>query len=303
VITIEDVIARIPDWRAAATSVTPLAGGITNLSYRVEVNGEAFVVAIAGQDTERLGIDRHRAYQCTLAAAQTGVGPEVVYFLPADGILVTRFIAGRRLAAWEVAQPELLARIVRSLHGYHGGPVFPGPFSPFRTLEDYLQVARAHDAPLPADIERVYERIAAIEAATRQPPERLRPCHNDLWESNLIDDGAWVRIIDWEYAGMGDVHFDLANFAVHNAFSGAQDEALLRAYFGEISQTGVARLSLLKIVAELREAMWAMVALNLAATAASGFDCIGYARTHLARCRQALENPRVPAWLHVLTPE
>lgn len=300
--TIEDVIARIPEWRAAAPSVAPLSGGITNLSYRVEVNGEAFVVAIPGQDTELLGIDRHRAYRCTLAAAQAGVGPAVAYFLADDGVLVTRFIAGRRLAAGEAAQPEPLARIVRSLQRYHGGPAFPGSFSSFRTLGEYLRTAQAHGAPLPADIEQVYDGIAAIEAATRQPAKRLRPCHNDLWESNLIDDGARVRIIDWEYAGMGDVYFDLANFAIHNRFSDVQDEALLRAYFGKVSQAGVARLALLKIAAELREAMWAMVALNLAATATSGFDCIAYAQTHFARCRQGLGDPRLPARLRALAP-
>ena len=43
-----------------------------------------------------------------------------------------------------------------------------------------------------------------IEAAFLADPIELRPCHNDLLNANFIDDGARIRIIDWEYAGMGD---------------------------------------------------------------------------------------------------
>ena len=38
------------------------------------------------------------------------------------------------------------------------------------------------------------------------------PCHNDLLNANFIDDGARIRIVDWEYAGMGDRWFDLGNY-------------------------------------------------------------------------------------------
>jgi thiamine kinase-like enzyme len=300
-ITIEEAIARIPRWAAAEISSAPLGGGITNRNYRVEVNGEAFVVSLSSKDTALLGIDRRRTYQSTLAASQTGVGPELVYFHPDDGILVTRFIVGRHLTAREVAQPQILERVVRSLHLYHAGPLLAGHFSPFRTLDAHLRVAQARGAPLPRDFEEMCGRIAAIETAVRGHGI-VRPCHNDLWESNLLDNGTLVRIIDWEYAGMGDVHFDLANFAIHNSFADAQDEALLHAYYGTVSDAEVALLKLLKIVAEVREAMWAVVAQNLAATAASGFDCVGYAGTHFDRCRKALRDPRVSGWLRALTP-
>lgn len=299
-ITIEEAIARIPLWAAAEISVAPLGGGITNLNYRVEVNGEAFVVSLSSEDTAVLGIDRRQTYQSTLAASQTGVGPEVVYFRPDDGILVTRFIFGRRLTAREAAQPQILERVVRSLHRYHVGPVLAGHFSPFRTLDAYLRVAQARGTALPQDIGEMCDRISAIEAAVRGYGV-LRPCHNDLWESNLIDDGRTIRIIDWEYAGTGDVYFDLANFAIHNTFEDADDEALLRTYFGAVRTAGVARLKLLKAVAELREAMWAVVAQHLLATSASGFDASAYAAIHFARCRSALADPRISGWLDGLT--
>jgi thiamine kinase-like enzyme len=307
-ITIDEAIARIPEWKGArAESVTRLSGGITNLNYRVEIGGDTFVVSIAGAGTEALGINRELAYQCTRAASDLGVGPGVAYVLPADGVLVTRFIFGRRLTAADAAHSETLTRIVRSFQRYHAGPAFPGVFSPFETLRAYLRTAKTSEAQvsgagIPEDIGLLYERIAAIEEAVRRDGEIARPCHNDLWESNLIDDGPMIRIIDWEYAGTGNVYFDLANFAIHNTFADPQDEALVRGYFGDVPRAGFARLRLLKIVAELREAMWAMVAQGLPATRASGFDTRGYAETHFARCRRAATDPRLQGWLRALRP-
>jgi thiamine kinase-like enzyme len=258
------------------------------------VDGEVFVVRLEGTRSGRLGIDRHREYGCLVAASRTGVGPEVLYCRPEEGILVTRFIDGRRLTAEETGRQEMIERIVRSLHLYHDGPAFQGVFSPFPILEEYRRTAQALGAPLPDDLGSMYERAAEIRAALQQDRPASRPTHNDLWSPNFIDDGDLVRILDWEYAGMGDVYFDLANFAMHQAFSDAQDETLLRTYFDDVSDAGFARLKLLRIVAELREGMWCMAGMD-----ASGvdFDFLGYAATHFDRCREGLADMRVPRWL------
>lgn len=293
--TIDEAMARIPQWRTASSwTAAPLAGGITNINYRVEVDGEAFVVRLTGPRSERLGIDRDREYRCLLAAAHSGVGPDVVYCLPAAGLLVTRFIEGRRLTAEQAGRPQMIPRIVRSLQLYHRGPVFTGQFSPLRTLQDYLRTAQAGGAPLPGDIGWLYERVGAIVAALRPGQPAVCPTHNDLWAPNLIDDGRLVRIVDWEYAAMGDPSFDLANLSIHQTFSDAQDEALLQAYLGLPVGAASARMMLWKIVAELREAMWCMAGMD---TPGSDFDFLGYTATHFQRCRLGLADARLPRWL------
>jgi thiamine kinase-like enzyme len=292
--TIEDAIARIPSWQRASLRVTPLRGGVTNFNYRVDVDGEAFVVRIAAEGAERLGIDRRREYLCAVAASRTGVAPEVVHVLPVEGILVTRFVAGRHLSGDEMTKPDVVERAVQAMRRYHGGPAFEGIFSAFRAIEAYVREARRAGSPLPADIDELHGRAAEIESALRSAEMSARPCHNDLWGPNLIDDGLQVRVVDWEYAGMGDIFFDLANFAMHREASDALDEALLRSYFGVVSGAAFARLKLLQIVAELREALWYVVAL----TVSSRWPDYGaHADAHFTRYRQALEHPRLPAWL------
>ena len=49
-------------------------------------------------------------------------------------------------------------------------------------------------------------------------------CHNDLLNANFITDGERIWIVDWEYAGMGDRFFDLANFSVNHGLSADENE-------------------------------------------------------------------------------
>jgi thiamine kinase-like enzyme len=58
---------------------------------------------------------------------------------------------------------------------------------------------------------------------------------------------------------MSDPFFDLANVSVNNGFPMDAEITLLRHYIGDVSEPVVSTLHLMKIVSELREAMWGVV--------------------------------------------
>jgi len=66
------------------------------------------------------------------------------------------------------------------------------------------------------------ERVRETEIALKRDPYTPRPCHDDLLNLNFLDAHGEIRILDWEYAGMGDIFFDLANFASHHRFDDDQ---------------------------------------------------------------------------------
>ena len=56
-----EAISRVPQWAGAhEIKTSPLGGGITNRNFRVDVDGESFVLRIGGEKTELLGIDRRK---------------------------------------------------------------------------------------------------------------------------------------------------------------------------------------------------------------------------------------------------
>ena len=290
---IERIIEQIPGWSRAGATVSPLEGGITNQNYRVDMGDETFVLRISGKGTHLLGIDRQRESACTRIAAQVGVGAEVVHFLASEEVLVTRFIPGSPISPELAAQPETLRRIVEAMHRYHAGPDFPGSFSPFGTVRSYHTLASERGVPFPDTLPRVFALMARIEDAL-SGVKQVRPCHNDLLASNFIDDGNVIRILDWEYAGMGDRFFDLGNFAVNQSLDAERCELLLAYYFGQATAANLAHLHLMRLASDLRESFWGFLQLGVSEL---DFDYQAYAHHHLNRFLKNVEESPFDSWL------
>ncbi|HYY32228.1 MAG TPA: phosphotransferase [Gaiellaceae bacterium] len=280
----EEIAARV--WPDHGIELEPLGGGITNQNFKVAVGGGLFVLRIGGKDTELLGIDRSVEHGASLVAAASGVGPEVVDFIEPDGYLVTRFVEGRPIPPEEMHRPETAARVANVLRLIHEGPPIPGRFDSFRVVEAYARTAEEHGVRVPQAYSWAKERADEIERARGRQP--LRPCHNDLLNANFIDDGARIRIVDWEYAGMGDVFFDLANFSINHEFGESENDAFLRAYFGELRAEDSASLRLMRFMSDFREAMWGVVQQGISELE---FDFVAYADEHFARLERTAAEP------------
>jgi thiamine kinase-like enzyme len=290
-IEVERIAARV--WPDGWSELEPLGGGITNRNFKVVAGGEAFVLRVGGADTHLLGIDRDAEHRASLAAAAAGVAPEVVAFVEPEGYLVTRFVEGAPVPVEEMRRPERLAAVVAALHRFHDGAPVPGRFDAFRVVEAYEATAAERGVAVPPEYARAKALADAIER--RLDPRPLRPCHNDLLNANFIGDGGRLWIVDWEYAGMGDPLFDLANFAVNHELDAAGDDELLRAYSGELRAEERRDLRLLRFMSDFREAMWGVVQ---QAVSELDFDFRGYAAEHFERLERTAATDEFRAALH-----
>ena len=276
----ETILERL--WPGRGARLEPLGGGITNRNFKVSVGGEAFVLRIGGKDTELLGIDRAAEHAASLVAAELGLAPDVVAFVEPEGYLVTRYVDG------EVGRADV-ERVGALLRQLHRGPALPSRFDCFRVVEVYRDTAVERGAAVP----RAYAR--AKELADRMERRRAgvssSPCHNDLLNANFIDDGARLWLVDWEYAGMGDPFFDLANFAVNHELDGEGEQALLAAYGSNDQDT----LVLMRFMSDFREAMWGVVQQVVSEL---DFDFVDYAERHFERLERTAAEPRFRAALH-----
>jgi thiamine kinase-like enzyme len=204
---------------------------------------------------------------------------------------VTGFIEGRPVTPEELRTPAGLAEVAAALRAIHAGPPLPTAFSPFELSARYARTARERGGRIPAAYEEVSAAADRVAAVRRFEPV---PCHNDLLTANFLHDGARLRILDWEYAGMGDPVFDLANFASHHDLSPGDEAAFVAAYFGEATPARLAAVGLMRLMAAFWEAMWGVVQ---ATVSELDFDFGAYAEEHLARVRASLADPRFETWL------
>jgi thiamine kinase-like enzyme len=291
----EQIAARV--WPGRSAKVEALGGGITNHNFKVNVDGEAFVLRVGGKDTDLLGIDRLVEHGASRVAAELGIGPAVAAFVEPEGYLVTRFIAGDPIPPEKMREPVTIARAAQTLRLLHDGPEIPGRFDSFRVVEAYCVTATAHGVRIPDAYESA-KRIAD-EIERKRGRQTLAPCHNDLLNANFIDDGERIRIVDWEYAGMGDRFFDLANFSINHEFGEEQNEALLASYRGEVDEWDRAALTLMRFMSDFREAMWGVVQQGISELE---FDFVAYAAEHFARLERTASEPAFRAALEAAKP-
>lgn len=277
-----DPITALSCWRGSVT-VEPLSGGITNRNYRVLDGDQAYVVRLC-EELPHLGIDRRNESLCQSLAHEIGIAPRVVYEEP--GVLVSEFVEGATCSAEDLRESDLLRRlaaVVRQYHDawdrLHGEVVY---FSAFQTVETYAVTAATRGVKLPEELDELL-------ADARQLAHRLSPfqpvlCHNDLLAANILDDGATLRIVDWEYAGVGNPLFDLASISSNAALTGDQERTLLEAYRGELVERDRVEVQILKTVSLLREALWSFIQ---TVSSDLDFDYRKYASDNLQAYREA----------------
>jgi thiamine kinase-like enzyme len=291
---LEKVVEAVPGWTGLAVRAEVLEGGITNRNFRVEVAGESFVLRLAGRDTELLGIDREAERRAAEAAAAAGVAPEVYAYLPEHGALITRFVDAEPLPAADLERPDVMASVVDAVKAIHAMAPIPSTFDAFRVVRDYRSTAEARGVRIPLAYERALAAADRIAGAFAASPATVRPCHNDLLNENFLVRDGKVVIVDYEYAGMGDPFFDLGNLSVNNGISEDAQETLLKHYVGRPTNPARARLALMRIMSDFREAMWGVVQQGISSL---DVDYVGYAERHIARCLESAGDRRFDTWL------
>jgi thiamine kinase-like enzyme len=280
---------------AAEGEPTVLGGGITNHNFRARFGGREVVVRLPGNDTELLGSDRSGEREANALAAAAGLAPAVLAALEDPVVLVTAFIEGPTMEPADLRDPAALAELGGALRRIHACGTIAARFDAFRLVEDYAAATRARGGRVPDAYERAHAVAARIEAAPALSGGTAVLCHDDLLPANFIASPDGIRIVDWEYAGMGSRWFDLGNFAVNNELGPAEEEAFLSAYLGAApSPADLAALRLMRLMSDFREAMWGVVQ---TAISDLDFDFADYARRHFDRLLSAAEGPEFESLL------
>jgi thiamine kinase len=160
----------------------------------------------------------------------------------AQGILVTRYL-GPTCDAIQLGEPAYIKRLARVFRRLHALPALEGireihlPTVIAGYLETLQTLSRNSPLSEPSLTARALERAAEISESTLPCL-----CHNDVHHLNVVD-CAPLRLLDWEYAGIGDAFFDLASLSVYEEYSQQQRQQLLDAYLGSVTAADLERLA------------------------------------------------------------
>jgi thiamine kinase-like enzyme len=261
-----DALARVPFFanirRQEVVEIERLDGALTNVSYKVTIGSVSYALRLAGEGTSDF-IDRTAEEHNARAAAAAGVSAEILYFDARDGTMVTRFIDGVSMNGGEGfgRDAEAPVRATRALKRVHTlGRLFRSRFDVFAEIEGYLGLLRKGRTPLPEGYHEAGRRARVVRRALEASPAPLVPCHNDPWPGNLLDADGRIYLLDWEYSGMNDPAWDLADLSVEAGFDAEQDRAMMEAYRGGPAPPALySRLEVYKAMSDLHWSVWGLV--------------------------------------------
>ncbi len=210
-------------------------GGLTNHTYHVTLkNGEEYVVRIPGEGTEQM-INRNNEMISTKLACELGVDAKMLYF-GEDGSKITEYIPNAvTMSCDTLREEERIYQVADVFKKMHSCGVNTGvPFEVFDMAAEYESIISEMNVAMFEDYAenktKVMQIKSQIDKAVNAPKV---PCHNDPLCENWVIGNGRMYLIDWEYAGMNDGMWDVADVSIEADFDENQDTLLLTAYLGK----------------------------------------------------------------------
>lgn len=207
-------------------------GGLTNHTYHVTfADGGEYVVRIPGEGTEEM-IVRSDEEKSTRLACELGVDAKMLYF-GKDGSKVTEYLKNAEtMSAETLKDPVRIAQVADVFNVMHSCGKDTGvPFEVFDMAAGYEKIIADMNVPMFDDYADSKAKVMAIKAEIDASKEIKKvPCHNDpLCENWVVSEGK-MYLIDWEYAGMNDGMWDIADVSIEANYGDEQDALLLEKY-------------------------------------------------------------------------
>jgi len=188
-------------------------GGVTRRTYLIEDKDSKTLLTLrlTANHYAQLNIDWERERFILDAIKDIGVAPKLFYM--DQYVQIREFLIGRHPVRGEQDESVVtsIAETIRLVHQQKIPDSYP--ISVRNELNYYY--TRVSDSLLKESIENMHEVILDLLTSTDgqlTSKYTLTICHNDLLPENILITPSGVRILDWEYAGLGNPLFDVAVF-------------------------------------------------------------------------------------------
>ncbi|MEG1630295.1 MAG: phosphotransferase [Erysipelotrichaceae bacterium] len=208
-------------------------GGLTNKTFKVATNKGTIIVRLPGPGTEEL-ISRKEEKISNMLACELGIDPGIIYFDDTTGDKISNYVEDAITMSPETLKEEKhliqVAQILNKLHKCNVNTNII--FDVFGMAKDYEDFMVNNKVSLFKNYAMYKEQVYLIKEKLNRYNQKLVPCHNDPLCENWISGNGSMYLIDWEYAGMNDAMWDIADVSIEAMLNEKEDLLLLENYFG-----------------------------------------------------------------------
>lgn len=210
------------------SEISGLFKGMTNRHMRFSVGGRPYLLRIPGEGSNEI-INRHQEADIYSALKGKGISDIVTAISPDEGYKITEY--------WENSRncdPTNIADVtacIRHLKKLHDMKLEVAHSFNIRERLERFETLR-NSPPSFADYDATRAKVDVLFGLLDRLPADRCLCHNDVADVNFmfLENGD-VYLIDWEYGGMCDPHFDVAIFCIFAEYSKEQIDQVIDIYF------------------------------------------------------------------------
>ncbi len=237
-------------------------GGLTNRNYLIKSNKGSYFVRIAGYRTNEF-INRHYEHVHTKLISDYDIDAKLVHFNPDSGLKINEYLDNAITINKAMVQKDknLLEGIALKLSDLHSmKPQSSFDFNVFELIEQYENHILGNAGKLWDDYENSKKELDELKATYQSLNIKRVLCHNDpLCENFMLKDNR-IFLTDWEYAGLNDPLWDVADFIIESEIEYDDELFFVQQYIGcSATIDAQLRIALNKVFIDFLWSLWAIM--------------------------------------------
>ena len=213
-------------------NIKTLKKGMTNRSFLFECKGEKYIMRIPGEGTDHL-INRREEASVYGQIADKGLCDDIKFIDPSTGYKITKYLEGAR--SCDPSNEEDLVKCMAKLKEFHNLKLkVDHEFDIFGKIEFYETLWEGAPSVY-EDYKSTKEKVLSLQKYIDEHVEEKSLTHIDAVADNFlftnVNGKEEIRLIDWEYSAMQDVHVDIAMFCIYALYEKEDCDRLIDIYF------------------------------------------------------------------------
>ena len=177
---------------------------------------------------------------------------------------------------------KAIADIFKTLH--NSGKGVPVIFDVFEKIEEYEAVLKKCKKDyFWSDYEEVKAQVYSLKEEVKEMNIQPAMCHNDPLCENFVKGKDKMYLVDWEYAGMNDPMWDIADIFIEAKFTPEEEVMFNGFYFDQEPNNQIHRRILVnKVFLDFLWSLWGKQRYS------NGADLLEYANERYVRAKENL---------------
>ena len=213
-------------------NITTLKKGMTNRSFLFECKGEKYIMRIPGEGTDHL-INRAEEASVYTQISDKNICDDIKFIDPSTGYKITKYFEGARCCDPE--SDDDLKKCMKKLKDFHELKLkVDHEFNIYDKIEFYETLWEGAPSVY-EDYKETKEKVYELKQYIDENVGEKSLTHIDAVPDNFlfvnVKGNEEIRLIDWEYAAMQDIHVDIAMFCIYALYDKEQCDHLIDIYF------------------------------------------------------------------------